>query len=218
MAGLREFVRTKIPFSTGIYEQVEHKRRRWASERQIAEIKASGQPIKLDIGGGYRSGVNGWITVDTSYECDLYWDLREGIPFEDGTVDAVYSSHLFEHLTYSEGQGLLRECLRALKPGGMFSIAVPNARMYIEGYLGLRKIPPEYFGWKRAYHGTTAIDAVNYVAYMDGEHKYMFDQENLVHVLQQAGFTDVHERDFDPETDMQERDFESVYAIGVKPL
>lgn len=218
MAGLREFVRTKIPFSTGIYEQVEHKRRRRASERQIAEIKASGQPIKLDIGGGYRSGVNGWITVDTSYECDLYWDLREGIPFADGTVDAVYSSHLFEHLTYSEGQGLLHECLRALKPGGVFSIAVPNARMYIEGYLGLREIPPEYFGWKRAYHGTTAIDAVNYVAYMDGEHKYMFDQENLVHVLQQAGFTDVHERDFDPETDMQERDFESVYAIGVKPL
>ena len=217
MANLRQFVREKIPFSTSIYEQVEHKRRRRAARSQIDQIQNSGQPIKLDIGGGYRGGSNGWITVDTSYECDLYWDLREGIPFQAGSVDAIYSSHLFEHLTYAESQGLLRECLRALKPGGAFSIAVPNARMYIEGYLGLREIPMEYFGWKRAYHDTTAIDAVNYIAYMAGEHKYMFDQENLVHVLKQAGFVDVRAREFDPDTDMKERDFESIYAIGYKP-
>lgn len=217
MPSIREAIRTRIPFSTEAYEAIEHRRRRAKSRKQIEAIKASGAPIKLDIGGGYRKGSNGWITVDTSHECDLYWDLREGIPFPDGTVDAIYSSHLFEHLTYAEGQGLLRECLRALRPAGSFSIVVPNARMYIEGYLGLREIPEEYFGWREAYHRTTAIDAVNYVAYMAGEHKYMFDQENLLHVLSAAGFADVRQRDFEPETDMPERDFESIYAIGIKP-
>lgn len=216
MAGIRKAIRTRIPFSTEVYEAVEHRRRRRASRGQIEAIKQAGRPIKLDIGGGYRKGEHGWITVDTSYECDLYWDLREGIPFADGTVDAVYSSHLFEHLTFTEGQVLLKECLRALKSGGVLSIAVPNARMYIEAYLGIREVPREYFGWRQAYNETTAIDAVNYVAYMNGEHKYMFDQENLLFVLRKAGFVDVEARDFDPETDMAERDFESVYAVGRK--
>ena len=217
MAGFREAIRTRIPFSTEAYEAVEHRRRRRGSKAQIRALKESGLPIKLDIGGGYQKGSNGWLTVDTSYECDLYWDLREGIPFETNSVEAIYSSHLFEHLTYQEAQGLLRECMRALRPGGTFSIVVPNARMYIEGYLGMRELPRDYFGWPDAYHQTTAIDAVNYVAYMAGEHKYMFDQDNLLHILMAAGFEDVRARDFDPETDMSERDFESVYAIGAKP-
>jgi hypothetical protein len=51
---------------------------------------------------------------------------------------------------------------------------------------------------------------------MAGEHKYMFDQENLLHILTAKGFVNVSARAFDPEIDMQERDFESIYAIGYK--
>lgn len=217
MTGLRERVRTSIPGSTEMYERIEHVRRRRASKTQIAALKSSGRPIKLDIGGGHRKGTNGWITVDTARECDLYWDLREGLPFDDGTVKAIYSSHLFEHLTFDEGQSLMKECLRALMPGGLFSIVVPNARMYIEGYLGQREIPQEYYGWAPAFNNTTAIDAVNYVAYMAGEHKYLFDQENLVYRLTLAGFTEVRPREMDPALDMVERDYESIYAEGRKP-
>lgn len=177
----------------------------------------SGRAVKLDIGGGDRRGRNGWLTIDTAPGCDLYWDLREGVPFGSGTVDAIYSSHLFEHLTFAEGQDLLAECLRALKPGGTFSIAVPDARIYVEAYLGLREVPLEYFGWEPAFNSSTGIDAINYIAYMGGDHKYMFDSENLLHRLQAAGFVDVRARDFDPDTDLLERDYESVYAIANAP-
>jgi predicted SAM-dependent methyltransferase len=119
-------------------------------------------------------------------------------------------------LTYSQGQILLKESIRLLKPGGRFSICVPNARIYVEQYLGIREVPQDYFGWKPAYNNTTSIDAINYVAYMDGEHKYMFDQENLLHILTSAGLSNVGERVFDPETDRAERDYESLYAIGTK--
>jgi predicted SAM-dependent methyltransferase len=124
---------------------------------------------------------------------------------------------MFEHLTYQEGQVLLDECMRTLMPGGSISIAVPNARIYVESYLGLRELDDEYFGWEPAYNRTTRIDALNYVAHMAGEHKYMFDQENLLHLLNAKGFINVCARPFDPETDMQERDYESIYAIGYKP-
>jgi predicted SAM-dependent methyltransferase len=214
---IRAKVRTGIPFSTEVYEYTDSRIKLRRSRRNLHELIASGRELLLDIGGGYRSGTNGWLTVDMSNECDIYWDLRLGMPFPNNSVAKIYSSHLFEHLTYAEGQKLMDECLRVLKPGGSFSIVVPNAQMYIEWYTGTREVPPGAFGWLPGYNQTTGIDALNYVAYMAGEHKYMFDQENLLHILQAKGFENVVKREFDPETDMAERDFESIYAIGYKP-
>lgn len=216
MPGLRERVRRALPYSTVIYEDIDRRRRMRRSKPIISEMASSGRPIKLDLGGGYRKGSNGWVTVDISHECDLFWDLRRGIPFADGTVDAVYSSHLFEHLTYEQGQALMAESMRVLKPGGSFSIVVPNARLYIDHYMGTRELPDSFFGWREAYHNSTRIDALNYIAYMAGEHTYMFDIENLLFRLEQAGFVHVRERPFDPAIDMQERDYESIYAEGFK--
>jgi len=33
---------------------------------------------------------------------------------------------------------------------------------------------------------TTQIDCVNHTAYMAGEHKYMFDEENLLYILESS--------------------------------
>ena len=217
MGSLRQAVRAKIPFSADIYESIDRHLRMRRARPRIDAMAAGTTPIKLDLGGGYRKGTNGWTTVDISHECDLFWDLRHGIPFADGTVAAVYSSHLFEHLTYEQGQGLMRESLRVLRPRGSFSIVVPNAKLYIEHYMGARDLPDEFFTWEPAFHDSTRIDALNYIAYMAGEHTYMFDIENLLFRMRAAGFVDVAERGFDPVTDMAERDYESIYAIGYAP-
>jgi predicted SAM-dependent methyltransferase len=51
-----------------------------------------------------------------------------GLPFNDSTVEAIYSEHCFEHLDYeSEAKHFLRECLRCLKPQGVLRIVVPDA-------------------------------------------------------------------------------------------
>lgn len=187
------------------------------SRHRIDAIAKGSAPIKLDLGGGYRKGHNGWINIDISREADIFWDLRYGIPFANGTVESIYSSHLFEHLSYDDGQALMAESLRVLKPGGTFSIVVPNAQMYIEHYTSGRDLPSDFFGWEPAFNNTTRIDAINYIAYMAGEHAYMFDINNLLFRMQSAGFVEVAEREFDPITDMAERDYESIYAIGYAP-
>jgi len=179
-------------------------------------LVASGRPLRIELGAP-ESGRNGWITIDVTEACDLCWDLRQGLPFPDASIEAIYSSHFFEHLTYAQGQALLQECLRTLKPGGTFSICVPNARLYIEAYLGLRRIPDSTFQYAPAHHATTAIDAGNYVAYMDGAHRHMFDEDHLLHVLHAAGFVEVVPREMDPGRDHAERDFESIYARAIKP-
>ncbi|MDQ5975336.1 MAG: hypothetical protein QG661_2545 [Actinomycetota bacterium] len=216
LGSLRQRVRTSVPFSTDVYEFVDARRRMAASRRRIAALVSSPRELWLDLGGG-SAGSGGWLTVDMTRECDIFWDLRLGLPFPDGRVSRVYSSHFFEHLSFREGQAMLAECLRVLRPGGSFSICVPNAELYIDGYLGRRELPDEWFGWEPAYNQTTRIDALNYIAYMGGEHKYMFDQENLLHILRTSGFVDVAARSFDPQVDMAERDHESIYAIAIRP-
>lgn len=216
MSSIRERIRKGVPFSTEVYEFTVSRWRMRPTKARVHSLLESGQVIKLDLGGA-DPGKDGWKSLDLTDQCDLYWDLRLGIPFPNASVDQIYSSHLFEHLTFREGQALMRESIRVLKPGGSFSICVPNARIYIEGYLGLRQIPEDFFGWTPAFNQTTAIDAINYVAYMDGEHKYMFDQDNLVGVVETAGFENVQLRSIDPQIDRVERDYESIYAIGYKP-
>ena len=48
------------------------------------------------------------------------------LKFEDNTFDAVFSSEVFEHLTYEEQLQYLTEACRVLKPGGTFYIGTPN--------------------------------------------------------------------------------------------
>ena len=65
----------------------------------------------------------------------LRHDLRKGIPFPDGSADAVYHSHLLEHLDREVVPVFLAEVLRVLRPGGVHRIVVPDleadARAYI---------------------------------------------------------------------------------------
>jgi hypothetical protein len=51
---------------------------------------------------------------------------------------------------------------------------------------------------------------------MNEDHKYMFDEENLVHLLERRGFRNVRLRPFDPAIDLKERDRESIYAEGFR--
>lgn len=52
--------------------------------------------------------------------------------------------------------------------------------------------------------------------YMNGQHKYMFDEENLINTLLMAGFKKVNLREFDSMIDLSERDYESIYAVARK--
>ena len=62
----------------------------------------------------------------------------------------------------------------------------------------------------------SAIDQLNYIAYLGGDHHYMFDEENIKNMIQKAGFKTVEFRDFDPNLDIHERDFESMYVLALK--
>ncbi|MBA4375969.1 MAG: hypothetical protein C0401_07335 [Anaerolinea sp.] len=65
----------------------------------------------------------------------IVWDLRHGIPFDDGSFDVVYHSHLLEHIDREAVPGFLRECRRVLKPCGTLRIVVPDLEIWAHHYV-----------------------------------------------------------------------------------
>ena len=78
-----------------------------------------------------------WTNLDLVAQAPgiIEHDLCRGLPFSDESYDAVYHSHVLEHLAPCDGQALLQECFRVLQPGGVIRVVVPDleaiARTYI---------------------------------------------------------------------------------------
>ena len=65
----------------------------------------------------------------------LVHDLKKGIPAPDGSVDAVYHSHLLEHVDRDAVPAFLAEIWRVLRPGGVHRVVVPDLERYAGDYL-----------------------------------------------------------------------------------
>ncbi|HTY24713.1 MAG TPA: methyltransferase domain-containing protein [Desulfomonilaceae bacterium] len=210
---LKRIIKLRFPFALSIYLSIRHQQ----SKGKIRKILRKKNNISIEVGAGSKRGQGEWVTIDMNDICDIYWDLRRGIPFPDESVKKIYSSHFLEHLSFGEAQQFLDESRRVLVPGGQFSICVPNARLYLEAYVNGGSLDDgRFFGHRPAYNHTTQIDVVNYIAYMGGEHKYMFDEENLLYILGAKGFKHPRARKFDATLDLLERDHESIYAEAEK--
>ena len=170
--------------------------------------------IKLELGSGVKKGINGFVTVDIN-GANICWDLKNGIPLQDQSVDLIYSSHLLEHIPFKELISFLQECKRVLKKNGAFSVCVPNAGNYLNAYFKGEFFEINYYPPALIKTGSK-MDQINYIAYMNGHHKYLFDEENLINTLLTAGFRYAKLRKFDPNLDSKERDYESIYALAKK--
>ncbi len=172
--------------------------------------------IKLNLGAGPVPGIGGWTTVDYS-GANISWDLRDSIPLSDSTVTAVYSSHLLEHLNFSEINYLLADINRILISGGKFRVCVPDARKYIEAYLqGLEFRNKSEMYEPGATNTDSFIDQVNYIAYMGHEHKFLFDQENLTSLLTKHNFSQIQLSQYSSVIDDTDRSIDSLYFNCVK--
>jgi predicted SAM-dependent methyltransferase len=174
-------------------------------------------PCALHIGCGPNKKP-GWVNIDLDKSADICLDLREALPFPDGSVTMVYGEHFFEHLEIEEGTRFLRECLRVLQPSGRVSLGVPNARMCLEDYV--RGDREKWIKVRDRHHPqwcTTPMHSVNYVFRQGGEHKYAYDEETFIGLMTECGFSDVNHRPWDPALDHESRRDGTLYVDGVKP-
>lgn len=96
----------------------------------------SSNPRLVNVGCG-RTVHSAWVNLDLvpSAPGVVKHNLCFGLPFHDNEVDGVYHSHVLEHLHPEQGERMLQECFRVLRPGGVLRIVVPDleqiARLYL---------------------------------------------------------------------------------------
>ena len=92
--------------------------------------------INIGCGSIYH---HAWDNLDVypSSPAVRRWDIRKGIPFPEGQADAVYASHVIEHLSRSDAMSLAKECGRALRSGGVIRFVVPDLEAMVSQYLRL---------------------------------------------------------------------------------
>jgi predicted SAM-dependent methyltransferase len=159
----------------------------------------------LHLGCG-RNNRPGWVNIDLCSDGpDLQLDLRETLPFDDGSVVLIYNEHFFEHIPYpNDVKKLLASFLRVLEPGGVLSMSMPDAERGLRDYVeeGGKRLRAEHPSWLPSWCDTP-MHQVNYLFRQMGEHQYAWDFESLSKVLQNAGFTNVERRAWDASLDSE---------------
>ena len=81
----------------------------------------------VNVGCGLSTGKK-FTNVDALPFSNVHYisDIRVLSMFMDDSVDLIYASHVVEHIPRSELPGVLTEWRRALKPGGVLRISVPD--------------------------------------------------------------------------------------------
>ncbi len=149
-------------------------------------------------------------------------DLSRGIPASDGSVDAIYHSHLLEHLDRPVADQFMHEVRRALKPGGVQRVVVPDLERlcrelldHLEGCGGdaderarhdefvaellEQSVRREAYGMSGA-SGPMRLAEQLLVgdARRRGEtHQWMYDRANLTALLERSGFTEIETCDYE---------------------
>lgn len=188
-----------------------------AARRRASELVARPGPLRLHLGCGWNY-LDGWVNSDlVGGKLDVAWNLLRPLPFPDGSVDAAFLEHVFEHMTYEQTLRVLGHIHRVLKPGGVLRVGVPDAGMYARMYTG----DPEglrTLRWGRA----TPMLALREV-FQEHAHIAAYDAETLLLVLAEGGFPGATVTPggtselLDEAPDMPDRIPETVYAEARRP-
>jgi predicted SAM-dependent methyltransferase len=118
-------------------------------------------------------------------------DATRGLPFADASVDAVYSSHMLEHLSSADADHVLDECRRVLKPSGVLRLALPDLRAMATAYLAStapdaadRFMERTMLGWSEMPKGVRrVVDMVS-----GARHRWMYDAASIQQRCRDRGF------------------------------
>jgi predicted SAM-dependent methyltransferase len=122
------------------------------------------------------------------------WDCRTGVPIADEGAAGIRVEHFLEHIEPREHLPVfLRDCRRALEPGGVLRIIVPDAERYLHAYCqpGLDALRAMAVPIPFPDDLPTRMDVINHVFHSWHEHRWAYDFETLSHRLRAAGFTEV---------------------------
>lgn len=169
----------------------------------------------------------------------MCWDLRHPLPFNDNSIDIVFSSHFIEHIELLEFRELLREIKRILKPEGWVRLVTPDMEIWVEKLYNkdkeffeiyrnqvIKHFGPSYYLSKL----TNPLQMLNIMLFVWG-HKWMWNFETLKSELLNLDFENITHQKFLksnipnigeienilPQSILLSRNAESIYIEASKP-
>ena len=147
------------------------------------------------------------------------------IPCGTGSAEAVYSSHMIEHLDRSQARAFLTEARRVLRPGGVVRVVAPDLSRIVAAYVAAGDADDFVSGLHMGLDRPASLRGwLKWTVVGPRHHLWMYDGASLARLLREAGFADVavtppgSTRIARPgPLDLREREAESVYVEAVRP-
>lgn len=137
--------------------------------------------LHLACGGNLLAG---WANLDLGLGRGVIgFDLTRPLPVATGSIDFIYSEHFIEHIGRPQALRLVRECHRALRPGGVLRLSTPDLAKLVSVYQSGRTDEWHDVDWRPA----TPCQLVN-EGMRNWGHQFVYDRAELTGLLHEGGF------------------------------
>lgn len=129
-----------------------------------------------------------------------YGDIVSGLPVPENSCQAVYCSHVLEHLSLQDFRAALQNTYRILAPGGVFRFVLPDLEYFIHAYrndpsydAAFRFLSGTRLGREQRTHGLKGV-MLEWLG--NSQHYWMWDYKSIKGELLQTGFVDIRRAEF----------------------
>lgn len=149
-------------------------------------------------------------------------DCRKPLPFDDGSVDHVLCSHFLEHVYPDEASAIVADYWRVLRASGTLHLIVPDLRRMAKEYLAScdpRAAHEFVRGTLLGAEQPTSLlfRALTLLGYEGLMHRWMYDQQSLTRLVEEAGFELVDRSTVPSALFRSEPEDQSVHIAARKP-
>src|SRR5262245_42298418 len=89
--------------------------------------------MRVILGGHHSPAPEGWRIYN---EAEI--DIRMPLPWPDGGLEAIFTEHVIEHISFVDAVGFFKESARVLRPGGLFRCVTPTVDVLVNGRSAMR--------------------------------------------------------------------------------
>lgn len=167
---------------------------------------------KIQLGSSFK--INNFFNTEIFSKYPI--DIVNKLPFDNESIDVVFSSHVVEHIHLNEFKFFLKDSYRILKAKGSNVIATPSLEKIAKISFGDdNEIKELLFSrqdkWIGKYPKTAAMQ-INLTMRNFG-HRFIYDLETIDKIAKEVGFTKVESVDV---RNLKDKDIQN-FIIDTKP-
>lgn len=198
----------------------------WTNFDNTPAIKLANSPLKYRIAKLFGM-------LNKSHIENIEWNIKNKIKYADATkripvpsnsVEAIYTSHMFEHLSREGAKSFLCEAKRVLMIDGVLRVSVPDLKIYVDKYKN-NEDADEFMNGILVEAPPINTLKQKLFLFLNGyrHHQWMYDGNSLSNLFKEAGLKNIKicaegETSIKNSTglDLYERGKNSVYVEGTK--